>query len=533
MPWRGPETEGEFPTLGYVVADWIESNCVIPDGMRQGEPLTLTDEQYRFLLFHYRLKPTAVFNPSAPSACWEYTRSALIRPQKWGKSPFAAAIICAEAVGPTVFAGWDSEGEPTGRVHPSPIIQLIAASHAQTENIMGALRPMISLGPLADKFGEPGQMIIRTLSGGTIERVSLSNKSRLGARVSFVIFDESHLLTDTNAGIETVESVRRGAAGMGGRTIETTNTFDPGEESVAKRTVESTSPRVFVDYVAPSPDFDSKDPDELRAALTYVYGDSASDKGGWVDLDRIADEHEMMAVDDRPTADRFFCNVITKAAAAAFDPIRYAELAKPDYIVPNKARIALGFDGARFFDTSALVGTELTTGHQWLIAEWSRPANIGPDDDWEIDGTEVDQVIRDTFDTYNVRRLYADPPHWETNIDAWAGKYGTRKVHTWWTHRQKPMAYAIRAFTTAMHEDGRMTHDGNPVLVSHVGNACRKQLNIRDDEGKFLYVLRKEDAHSKRKIDAAMAAVLSWEAAGDAIASGAIKQRDRPRVYAF
>ena len=32
MPWRGPEVPGEFPTLGYQVADWIEDMCAIPDG---------------------------------------------------------------------------------------------------------------------------------------------------------------------------------------------------------------------------------------------------------------------------------------------------------------------------------------------------------------------------------------------------------------------------------------------------------------------------------------------------------------------
>jgi hypothetical protein len=28
--WRGPEYPGEFPTLGFVVGDWIQQNCVIP-----------------------------------------------------------------------------------------------------------------------------------------------------------------------------------------------------------------------------------------------------------------------------------------------------------------------------------------------------------------------------------------------------------------------------------------------------------------------------------------------------------------------
>ena len=55
MPWRGPEHEGEFPTLGYDVGEWIEAHCVVPDGYRKGEPLLLTDEMWRFLLHFYRL----------------------------------------------------------------------------------------------------------------------------------------------------------------------------------------------------------------------------------------------------------------------------------------------------------------------------------------------------------------------------------------------------------------------------------------------------------------------------------------------
>jgi len=32
MPWRGPREAGEYPTLGYLVGEWIEANLVIPDG---------------------------------------------------------------------------------------------------------------------------------------------------------------------------------------------------------------------------------------------------------------------------------------------------------------------------------------------------------------------------------------------------------------------------------------------------------------------------------------------------------------------
>ncbi len=44
MRWRGARFEGEFPTLGIAVGNWVQRNCVIPDGVHQGEPFLLTEE---------------------------------------------------------------------------------------------------------------------------------------------------------------------------------------------------------------------------------------------------------------------------------------------------------------------------------------------------------------------------------------------------------------------------------------------------------------------------------------------------------
>ena len=102
MPWRGPEYAGEFPTLGYEVASWIQAYCVIPDRENRGEPFRLPDEQLRFLCFLYGL---------TPEGKWLYQRGAqLVRPQKCGKGPIAAALVCAEAAGPVQFDGWNSRG---------------------------------------------------------------------------------------------------------------------------------------------------------------------------------------------------------------------------------------------------------------------------------------------------------------------------------------------------------------------------------------------------------------------------------------
>lgn len=81
MPWRGPEFEDDFPTLGWSVGQWIEENVVIPDGYRQGEPYKLIDEMWRFLLHFYRLYPHAAPWP-APDAL-RYTGAQFRRSQKF------------------------------------------------------------------------------------------------------------------------------------------------------------------------------------------------------------------------------------------------------------------------------------------------------------------------------------------------------------------------------------------------------------------------------------------------------------------
>jgi phage terminase large subunit-like protein len=115
--------------------------------------------------------------------------------------------------------------------------------------------------------------------------------------------------------------------------------------------------------------------------------------------------------------------------------------------------------------------------------------------------------------------MYADPPYWESLVAEWAGQYGEKRVIEWWTNRPKQMAYAIKAFSTAI-QSGDILHDGNPHLKRHIGNAVRKVLSYRDEDGKPLWTIYKERPDSPHKIDAAMAGILSWEARSDALAAG-------------
>jgi hypothetical protein len=240
MPWRLQPAEypGEFPTrLAGTSASGSRTHCVIPDRDHGGEPYKLTDEMWTFLAHHYRLREDAQVGQLAPA--FTYRRSILVRPQKWGKGPLTAAIICAEALGPCVFDGYDAAGEPVGRPQSTPRIQIAATTDDQTDNVYGHLLPMIQRGPLADMIPDAGVTRINLPYGGWVEPVTSKATSRLGQPITLAIQDETGIWTKQNGGHALARTQRRGLAGMSGRSIETTNAWNPAELSVAQMGFES------------------------------------------------------------------------------------------------------------------------------------------------------------------------------------------------------------------------------------------------------------------------------------------------------
>lgn len=308
MPWVAKEP-GEVPTLGYQVGDWIEAHCVIPDQEHMGEPYRLTGEMWDFLAHHYRLKESARAGQRGPA--FHYRRSILVRPQKWGKGPFTAAIICAEAMGPTAFAGWDADGDPVGMPQPSPKIQVTASAEDQVKNVYGALLPMIQLGPLADEIPDAGVTRINLPSGGYIDPVSSKARTRLGAPITFALQDETGMWTKENGGQDLADTQMRGLAGMKGRSIQTTNAWDPAEQSVAQTTYESRAADIFRDYPQTPRSLSYGNKAERRKIHKLAYGDS-----WWVDLDFIEATALELLERNPAQAERFFGNRIVVGAGS-------------------------------------------------------------------------------------------------------------------------------------------------------------------------------------------------------------------------
>jgi hypothetical protein len=455
-------------SFGYQVAEWIERHCVIPDGWRAGEPYTLTDEMHLFLEQFYAVDES--------TGQFVHRRGGqLIRPQKWGKGPFSAAIICAEALAPVVPVL--EYGKFRVRKWPKPWIQVTAVSEDQTVNVFSALIPMIALGPLAHEIPDSGLGRINLPSGGWIEPVTASGRSRLGQRVTFTVQDETHSWLQSNGGWTLADNQRRNLAGMGGRFLETTNAFDPVEQSVAQRTFEAKAPGTLIDD-APAPAGSVRDHDERDVVLSAVYKDALRDRGGWVDRERIHAEIEALLEHDPAQAERFFLNRKLASEGAAFDLERFKKLKRPG-MPPAGSIIVIGVDGARHHDAIAAVATDVKTGFQWPLCIIERPEKAP--DDYEHDLSVLDGAMVEAMERYVVWRVYIDPQYIDNLVEKWSNRYGPKRVIEWMTYRPRQIAWAVREYEQAI-SGGDVHHDGNETVRRHVGHARKRMLTVKDDK---------------------------------------------------
>jgi hypothetical protein len=328
VPAASDEFVVAWPTL-WIVPAWIEQHCPIPDGFHKGRRFELADWQLWCTLNHYRVRPDARWVPERPilAPSFHNRRSQVIGPQKSGKGPWAATIVAAEGVGPVLFAGWAERddgyacaehgcscgweyeyelGEPRGMAWPTPLIQLTATSEDQVDNVYRPLKAMIRNGPLAERM-LIRQEFVRLPNDGEIAVVTSSATSRLGNPLTFALQDETGLYTKSNKLDDVADTQRRGAAGMGGRTMETTNTWDPTQQSTAQQTYESTAPDVFKFHRPPPANLSYRNKRQRRRIHEHVYAGS-----WWVDLDAIDGEAAELEEKDPGQAERFFGNRIVR-----------------------------------------------------------------------------------------------------------------------------------------------------------------------------------------------------------------------------
>jgi len=515
--------EEPYPTLGQQVCEFITENLVHGPGDLRGEPARLDSEKRALIYRAYEIYPLG----HAQAGRRRFRRVAISLRKGSAKTELAAWLVACELhpEAPVRCTGWQKDGEPIGGPVNDPYIPLVAYTEEQSDELCYAtLLVVLGEGPLAQDFDIGLQRIVRRKGDGKAVALATAPSAREGARTTFEVFDETWLFSLPrlkNAHRTMLANLpKRMAADPWA--LEVTTAPVPGEGSVAEGTMEYaraiaeghlTDARLFFFHRQASDGHDLTTPDGLRAAVLEASGPVAD----WSDIEGIIQQWQDPQA-DRAHLEHVWLNRPSQASDKAFDVERWKELADPGYIIPDGALIVGGFDGSRFHDSTALVITEVETGHQALIGLWEKPLTAG--DDWEVPEAEVDAVVHEMFERWQVWRLYADPHYWESTVAKWAGEFGGQRVMAWYTNRLAQMAYSLRSFATAI-QAGELSHDGNEDLARHIGNACKRTLNLRDEDGERLCLIQKERWDSPFKIDAAMAAVLSNEARMDAIKSGA------------
>lgn len=534
----------DFPTL-WVVPAWIERHCLIPDGFRKGRPFRMYDWQLWSTVNHYRIKPDAqqvpeflAGDPDAipeRSAAFHNRRSQVIAPQKTGKGPWSATLICAEALAPVLFYDWAGDndwflcsdhgcgcswqyryqpGEPMGMPWPSPLIQLLATSEDQVDNVFRPLSAMARGPRLKDRM-KVREGFIRILGGdgdaesNRIDAVTSSALSRLGAPITAYLHDESGMYTKSNKLMTVAETMRRGCSAMGGRGLETTNCFDPSEQSVAQKTFESKARDVFKFYEPPPKHLQYHLKAERAKIHAFNYaGSPHADRNG------IESESAELLEKDPAQAERFYGNRIVAGSGTWLDGRKWHARKKPRD-VPKGTPVVLGLDGSDTDDWTA-IRAETADGYQFtptygpdkLPTVWN-PADHGG----QVPRLEVAAAVAELMEFFRVVRFYFDPPDWKTEGDGWAAEYGEKRVVRWATYRVVQMhAAAERLLTDVVKKDATFTHDGCPFAQAQVENARKAaRPNKR-------YVLTKADG-KHQKIDVCVTSIITHEAAGDVTAA--------------
>lgn len=507
-------------TLGWAVIDWCMTYLLQPDGPGAGDPWIFTDEQTRFVLYWYAIDDEGRFL---------YRSGVLRRMKGWGKDPLGVAICCAEFVGPCRFAGWDADGKPIAEAHYSSWVQTVAVAREQTKNAMTLYAPMLSKQAIAEYEISLGKEIIYAHNGRCrVEAVTSSPRAVAGARASFVLMDETHHWVSNNEGLAMAEAVTANTAKSrdgSSRPLHITNAHRLGEGSVAEEAWlawQQDPAGILYDSLEAPEGVDLNDPEQLRAGLLAARGESV-----WLDVDRLMGE-----IQDPRTSDsfarRYYLNQIRAEEHSWLSLDEWAACEVDERTVEAGAKVTLGFDGSRTRDATALVATEIESGYQWVIRVWERDEL---DPDWEVPVGEVNATVEEAMERYEVWRLNADPYWWGEQLSAWSSRWGD-KIVAYNTTRLLPMARAIKAFEQAVRLL-ELTHDADPTFARHIANAVKRETGFRDEDSEHMYVITKDGKGSPRKIDIAMAAVLSWEARNLAIAGGALAAKPKARVFVF
>lgn len=529
MPVMSLTPPRDWPTLGPVALQWMEHYLCHGPGDVQGQSLFINEEAAQFIYDAYRLYPKG--HDRAGRRVVSY--AGLSEPKGFAKSELAGAVVCFELRGPCRFDGWDAKGEPVGKQITYPFIRPLATEEGQTGNTYGNV--FVMLEHARDKFaGEWGfneldigatrTYVGRNGKNGEVRPSTAGAASKDGGKESFAVADEPHLyiLPETRSMHAMVRrncTKRRAAQPW---MMATTTMFEPGQGSVAEDLYDEADKqahakrRIYSFLWHHREGFDVKDEDKdndglVLASLAEAYAPVLDH----MDPELILENEVRAAGSVWAENVRYFLNRKHQGEAKAVDPVKWDALADPTR-TPGPSRavdILEGFDGAEggsspYPDDTVLIGwTVEERPHLFLVDYWAKPeGHKGP---WRIPRRDVRKRVTEVRESYNVRRLVADPPGWRDELTDWEAEHGDDDagdpiVIEFATNQDTKMDPAIDRFLEAI-DQGNFTHDGDPRLRYYVLNAVLIRASGRSRRRRL--VKEKQTA----KIDGCIAAVIGYD----------------------
>lgn len=550
-------THDRSRSLGWLAVAWMEHLVVHGPGDVQGQPVRHGDEYTGFLVDCYAL---------GEDGRRLYDAGFISRPKGCDKSGLGGRVVLFEALGPARVLREDpsdpssppvlaqggevyedpwglgfryvyQSGEPMGRPVSVPFIRCMATEEEQTGNVYDTVYFNLTEGPLAGAMArrdDAGLTRVLLPGGGEITPSTAASSSKDGGKETFVDFDETHLYDkpELRRMYATVtRNLRKRKKIAETWYLETTTMYEAGAQSVAESTYKlavlisegkTKRERLLLDHrwgeIAPE---DMADEAKLAEALTDAYGDALE----WNHLPGLIDQ----VLDPRADvadSSRYFLNSHTSAENAWVQGHEWSGRADATKVVADRDVVTLGFDGSRrrsrgVADATALVGCRVSDGHVFELGVWEQPRGAAGKA-WEAPVAQVLAAVDEAFARFTVVGFYADPAKWESHVAAWEAKHGGRlqvkasrehPVEWWMTGGRSGMTVRALEKLRSAVIDAEMTHDGASALTRHV-------LAARCVYTRSGIQIAKEHPDSENKIDAAVAAVLAWQARLDAVAAG-------------
>jgi phage terminase large subunit-like protein len=379
-----------------------------------------------------------------------------------------------------------------------------AADRDQARIVFGTAKRMVELDPeLSSMFTLYRDVIEYKDKGSVYRALSAEAYTKEGLNPSpIVIFDEVH--AQPNRELWDVMSLAGGARSdslLLGITTAGVKTQANGQDSLAYSLYQYGQKLVKGELTDPSFFFAWWEPKNPEA--------DHRDKQLWIEsnpgfADIVDAEDFESAVLRTPEAEfrtkRTNCFVST---ATAWLPTGSWEALIDTERTPEPGEdVILAFDGAFSNDSTALIAWLLggDKPHLMVVGIWERPDDA--EQGWHVPVAEVEQTIIDTFrnSNFQTKEIVFDPARWQRTFMV-LDEQGMPVVS--YPNSAERMVPATQKFYEAVVNQS-FTHDGDERMARHITNCVTKQ------SSRGVMVAK---ASSKRKVDAAVAAIFGYDRA--------------------